>query len=125
MASPYSSLQWQATHAQPVQTPVKKRVRSTQSKHLSTLELSFRLLIVAALLFGILQSVRALTTGAYKMTALLKNQAIVSQSLEEAREEGAILGEKIDTYSSPAGIEELARNSLQMVGKDEVLVRIH
>jgi len=34
------------------------------------------------------------------------------------------LKEELKTYSSYSGIEELARNNLKMVGKDEVLVLI-
>ena len=128
MASPYQSLQWQSAN---MQSPARKarvatrRVQSRQSKHLSTLQLYTRLLIVFAVVFGIFQSMRTLVLGTYNMAAILKNQIAVHHALDDAREENQILSEQIDRDSSQAGIEELARNSLHMVGQDEVLVRIH
>ena len=125
MASPYQHLQWQTSYAAPVERLPQKRVRSQQAKQLSAPQVLLRVAVVLALLFGVLQAGRTMATGAYKMAALFNNQIAVQQSLAEAREENAILTEKIDVYSSSAGIEEMARNSLQMVGQNEVLVRIH
>lgn len=128
MASPYKKLQWQSAD---MVSPSRKagastrRVQSRQSKHLTSVQLYTRLLIVFAVVFGIFQSLRTLVLGTYNMAAILKNQVAVHRALDDAREENQILSEQIDRDSSPAGIEELARNSLHMVGQDETLVRIH
>ena len=128
MASSYTNnthIQWQSSDVAPLHQRRPRRVQSRQAKQLSTPELYLRLMVMAAIVFGIVQSVRTLTLGSYNIAALLKNQSTVHQALNSAREENQILSEKIDLYSSPAGIEDLARNSLHMVGQNEILVRIH
>ena len=81
--------------------------------------------LMLVVLFVIIQCVRSIVSGVYQLIALQANLPVVEQYYQELETENKILSQKIKTYSSPEGIEELARNSLNMVGKNETLVVIH
>lgn len=81
--------------------------------------------LMAIVVFVLIQSGRSIISGIYQMKALRANIPVVQQYHNELSTENKILAQKIEAYSSPEGIEELARNSLNMVGKNEVLVVIH
>jgi cell division protein FtsB len=100
---------------QPVQSRFKKQA-SLQQNLLS-------LGIIAALLFGIAQSLRTVISDTYNLSILLQSKAAVQNYYQATQQENRLLSHKVKIYSSPSGIEELARNYLNMVGKDELLVR--
>lgn len=102
-----------------------QQVQSKYRKHASAGRRLLSVFIILAIVFGLLQSARALISGCYKLSVLMNNQKIVDQYHHQAIQDNQLLKNQIAIYSSPAGIEELARNNLQMVGQDEILVRIH
>lgn len=101
-----------------------QQVKSRFKKHTSKLHLAFQGFVVLAILFGLVQSFRAIVSSTFQISSLLGNQAAVSDLYSKAALDNQVLKEHIATYSSAQGIEELARNNLEMVGKDEVLVRL-
>jgi cell division protein FtsB len=103
----------------------QQRVQSKFKKHAVRLQTVATGLVVAALVFGVFQTSRTLIAGIYKLSVLSGQQAAVESYHAKSLVENKDLSDRIQTYSAPAGIEELARNNLEMVGKDEVLVRIH
>jgi cell division protein FtsB len=111
---------------QPVMTgqlkrqPVKK---SHYKKHTTRAEYILYILINAALFFGVIQCVRALVSDSLHLSMLINSKASVQQFYTQTRHENQVLQTKIKTYSSPSGIEELARNYLNMVGENELPVR--
>lgn len=102
-----------------------QQVQSQFKKHAYTLKYLFYGLILAAIVFGLFQSVRTILSGAYKLTVLANKQTVVEKFFHDSMHENQHLKDRIRIYSAPAGIEELARNNLEMVGKDEILVRAH
>ena len=79
--------------------------------------------VTAALLFGIVQCARVLVVDVYSLSKLAHSNVSVQQSFAQTHRENQQLSQKIARYSSRSGIEELARNSLNMVSRDEVPVR--
>jgi cell division protein FtsB len=102
-----------------------QKVQSQFRKHAYTLQYVFYGLIVAAICFGLFQAGRTLVAGAVKLSILAGKQQVVHQYYQASQAENRQLAERIRIYSAPAGIEELARNNLEMVGEDEILVRAH
>lgn len=100
--------------------PVRK---SQQKKHTSRAEYILYIMINAALLFGVVQCVRALVSDSLHLSMLVNSQNKVQTFYTQTRHENQLLQNKIKVYSSPSGIEELARNYLNMVGKNELPVR--
>lgn len=82
-------------------------------------------LALAALLFGGIQAVRCGLYSSAKLEGLLKQLAIVQQVHHQTKAQHMALQDKISLYSSPIGIEEIARDRLDMIGQDEILVRIY
>lgn len=101
----------------------RRQVRSRFKKQLRPVSIGVNLMIVGAVVCVLLQGIRAVTVGIYKMSVLAHSQAVVEQHYETSVEKNQALKEKIRRYSSKDGIEELARNYLQMVGQREILVR--
>lgn len=104
---------------------VRKHVHSRAKKHASYFNLLFQGLIVMALIFGIIQAARSVVSNAYQLSLLSKNLPAVERYHQKTVQENRQLLEKIQIYSSPSGIEELARNNLGLVGEDEILVRFY
>ena len=100
-------------------------LRAQNKKGKFSFQRLLHMLLVFVMIFGIIQAVRSSVTGLYQLNALVKNKPVVEGYYEEMRSENAQLEQKIKAYSSPEGIEELARNSLNMVGSDEILVLLH
>ena len=73
--------------------------------------------------FGCLQTVRVLLTDVARVPNLIQTSAAVAQYHAETDAEAEQLQQEITRYSSPQGLEELARNNLEMVGPNETLVR--
>lgn len=115
--------------AYPELRPVTERhfrrqpLHSRNRKHATRAEFVFHALINAALVFGLLQCVRTVVHGSFTLSQLLHSQAAVAQYHADTLRENRVLQNKIRLYSSPTGIEELARNYLNMVGKNELPVR--
>lgn len=101
-----------------------QRVQSRFRKHAPVIQYAVYSLILLAIVFGLFQAVRAIAYDTYKLSILLGQRATLDQYHRETLAENTLLKEKIAIYSSAAGIEELARNNLEMVGPDEVLVRL-
>lgn len=101
-----------------------QRVQSRFRKHAPIVQYTVYSLILLAVVFGLFQAVRAIAYDTYKLSVLLGQRTTIDQYHRETLAENTLLKEKIAIYSSTAGIEELARNNLEMVGPDEVLVRL-
>jgi cell division protein FtsB len=97
--------------------------RSRNKKQTTRAEYILYMLINAALIFGLVQCVRALVSDGLHLSALMNSQASVQQMFNQTRHDNQVLQHKIRVYSSPSGIEELARNYLNMVGENELPVR--
>lgn len=101
----------------------ERRRRYRTGASASRARYAFYLLINAALLFGLAQCIRALISDVFHLSALAASQTKVQKYYAQTRQENQLLQHKIRLYSSPSGIEELARNYLNMVGQDELPVR--
>jgi len=109
---------------QPVQHFKRQPVRKSQyKKQTSRAEYILYIMINAALVFGVIQCVRALVFDGLHLSSLLNSQSKVQTFYNQTRHENQLLKTKIKVYSSPTGIEELARNYLNMVGQNELPVR--
>jgi len=109
---------------QPVQHFKRQPVRKSQyKKQTSRAEYILYIMINAALVFGVAQCVRALVFDGLHISSLLNSQNKVQTFYNQTRHENQLLKTKIKVYSSPTGIEELARNYLNMVGQNELPVR--
>lgn len=81
-------------------------------------------ILVTALVIGLLQTVRALLDSTFKLIQLSDKRPQLESIYHQAKIRQQHLTEDIHRYEGRAGIEELARNKMDMVGKGEVLVRI-
>ncbi len=109
---------------QPVQHFKRQPARKSQyKKQTSRAEYILYIMINAALVFGVVQCVRALVFDGLHLSSLLNSQSKVQTFYNQTRHENQLLQTKIKVYSSPTGIEELARNYLNMVGQNELPVR--
>lgn len=111
---------------QPVTERQLKRqpVRKSQYKKKTTRAEYFLYLAVnAALVFGMFQCARTLIGDSLNLSQLVNSQTSVQTFFNQTQHENQALKNKIRAYSSPSGIEELARNYLNMVGKNELPVR--
>jgi cell division protein FtsB len=102
-----------------------QKVQSQFKKHANAFRYVCFGVILLAILFGLFQALRTGIAGVYKVSVLSSQQAAVEKYYQETLQENRLLKDRISVYSAPAGIEELARNNLEMVGKDEILVRSH
>lgn len=115
--------------AYPELSPVTERpsrrrpVQSHQKKRTSHSERLLYIAVISALVFGLIQCTRALIGDSLSLSRLVHSKASVEQFYQQTRQENRQLTDKIRLYSSAFGIEELARNYLNMVGKDEIPVR--
>lgn len=75
--------------------------------------------------FVCVQSVRCSVLSAVKLQGLLHQGAAVETAHQQATQRNGMLQDKISLYSSAMGIEEMARERLDMVGDDEILVRLY
>ncbi len=132
MNTQYKHLAYTPTVSYPELTPITERQlerirqhRSQQRKHVSSFQLFSTGLIILAFAFGFFQALRAMVADAYTFSILFQNTPVIEQYYSQALSENQMLQEKIQIYSSPEGIEELARNSLNMVSDEEILVRLN
>ncbi len=82
-------------------------------------------LVLFAVVFCAVQAIRCGMASTAKLEGLVKQLSFVEQAHQQAKTQKSIYQDKISLYSSPLGIEEMARDRLGMVGQDEVLVRIY
>jgi cell division protein FtsB len=110
-------------------TPVTERSvyrRPFLSHHRKHTSLTDRIIytgVIVALLFGLIQCARTLIGDSFSVSRLMQHKASVENFYKQTLQENQQLDSKIKLYSSASGIEELARNYLNMVGKDEIPVR--
>lgn len=102
-----------------------QQVQSQFRKHAHSIRYVCMGMVMLAIVFGLFQTLRTAIAGAYKLSILVNQQSVVEKYYQETLQENRRLKDRITLYSAPAGIEELARNNLEMVGKDEILVRAH
>ncbi len=81
-------------------------------------------ILAFSLLFIGLQAIRCGFISIVKIEGLLHQLALVKSANEMVISRNATLQDKIALYSSPLGVEEMARERLGMVKKDEIIVRI-
>jgi cell division protein FtsB len=106
------------------QRPARRsKVQSRQRKRATRGECLFYLGVNIALAFGLIQCVRAFIGDGLNLSRLMQSQASVQSFYSQTRQENQALQHKIAVYSSPSGVEELARNYLNMVGENELPVR--
>ncbi len=82
-------------------------------------------LLTIAFAFGLAQALRCGIASGIKLERLAAQLSMLEQVHQQAQVEQARLQDKISLYSSPIGIEEMARERLGMVADDEVLVRLY
>jgi cell division protein FtsB len=108
------------TERQLKRQPVRK---SQYKKRTTRAEYLFYLAVNSALVFGLVQCTRALISEGFNLSRLATSQTAVQQFFNHTQHENRGLNDKIQLYSSTSGIEELARNYLNMVGENELPVR--
>lgn len=82
-------------------------------------------LLCAAFVFVGIQGLRCGIVSVAKLEGLLRQQTLVQEAHTDVTAKNALLKDKISLYASPQGVEEMARERLDMVGEDEILVRLH
>ncbi len=110
------------TQRQSQQAP-QQQVQSQNRKHTTRAEYLFYLAVNIALVFGVVQCARTVIGDTLNIGSLAKSQSTVQQFYTDTRHENQALNDKIRVYSSRSGIEELARNYLNMVGDNELPFR--
>ncbi|EKE03261.1 MAG: hypothetical protein ACD_20C00225G0005 [uncultured bacterium] len=96
----------------------KERLIRTNKKR------AYYLLISCLLVICLFQAVRGVYLNTTKYIVLNNQINKLERINSVARQKNEELNKQIQSYSSTKGIEELARDNLKMVGKDEVLVII-
>ncbi|MDX2085193.1 MAG: hypothetical protein SFZ03_07385 [Candidatus Melainabacteria bacterium] len=80
-------------------------------------------LVWALLVIGTIQAVRGVVDSATTLITLTTQEAALTQLHQDALEKNQSLKTSLQRSQDPAGLEELVRNQLSMVGPDELLVR--
>jgi len=101
-----------------------RRMRSHFKKTSSLTQIRLRVFIAVALVFVLFQCSRAVITNTIKLVRLAAYHTQLEQLHHETVDTLVQTKDRIRFYASPQGVEELARNELEMVGKDEVLVNL-
>lgn len=84
----------------------------------------YYILLSAVLIVCLLQLLFSTGMNVTRFVSLNKQIHELKDLNAEANQRNLELKEQLKIYSSYSGIEELARNNLKMVGKDEVLVLV-
>lgn len=74
--------------------------------------------------FAIFQAVKSVYTSVDRQVFLLRQTQSLKDSEKQALEINKDLANGLNSYHSAQGIERLARERLNLVGKDEIMVRI-
>ena len=107
-----------------VQPIPQKPLQSRQKKRMTRGEGFFYVAVNVALVFGVLQCARTFIGDSFNIARLLQSQSSVQKFNHQTLTEQKQLKDRIRIYSSASGIEELARNYLDMVGENELPVRV-
>lgn len=117
--------QYRSTELQSVQPiPQQKPLQSRHKKRMTRGEGLFYIAVNVALVFGVLQCARTFIGDSFNIARLLQSQSSVQKFNHQTLTEQKVLKDRIRVYSSASGIEELARNYLDMVGENELPVRV-
>ncbi len=101
-----------------------RRLHARQRKYSAAHQIFFRSLILLALVFILIQAGRAVITNTVKLTGLIQHSVQLDKIHLKTNQNLKTTKQRIQFYSSAQGIEELARNELDMVGPNEVLVEL-
>ena len=99
-------------------TKSKKELRKSYKKRV------YYYCLTAILCVCILQFLGSSLYNVTRYVVLNKKSVELEMLNRESVEKNKLLKTQLKVYSSYEGVEELARNNLKMVGKDEVLVLI-
>ncbi len=102
-----------------------QQVKSRFRKHSPGMPYIVHVMVLLGLIFGLAQIARGICFDAYRLSVLMDHHGQIQGYFQDTQTENQSLKEKIAIYSSPAGIEELARNNLERVGSNEILVRLY
>lgn len=120
-----SNLSSNTMFSAPVIAPVKElTAQNTVKKGLSKEQRVVYMAIMGVLLFATLQCVRSCVVNAYKANILISQFGAVETSHDSVALENQVLHDQINQYSSPKGLEMLARERLNLVGPHEVLINV-
>ena len=109
----------------PVIAPVREMPAPRKSaKTLTRQQRIVYLAIMGVMLFATLQCVRSCVVNAYKSNILIHQFGAVQEGHKAVATENQVLHDQITQYNSPKGLEMLARERLNLVGPQEVLVNI-
>lgn len=119
-------VQYEHDYQQPLQQDAlpTPSLPSHRQKRYQPFQRLLRIFAISAMVFGAVQAGRSLVSNTLSVITLQQRVPIVQQYHRQMNEEHKILESRIDRYSSPEGIEELARNNLDMVGENEILVQL-
>lgn len=100
--------------------------KSLDKKHLRRIykERVYYILLFAVMCLCLFMLLRGTGTNIIRLISLNRQINELNELNKNALQKNYQLKEELKIYSSYSGIEELARNNLKMVGKDEVLVLI-
>jgi len=82
------------------------------------------LFLIAITCFAIFQAVKSIYGSLDRQVFLLGQAQALKETEKQALEINKDLCDGLNSYHSPAGIERLARERLNLVGKDEIMIRI-
>ena len=88
------------------------------------LRLMKELLLMAVILFAIFQALKSIYGSADREIFLLQQNKTLKIAQKQALEVNKDLCDGLTSYHSGAGLERLVRERLNLVGKDEIMVRI-
>ncbi len=80
--------------------------------------------LIAITCFAIFQAIKSIYGSVDRQVFLLGQAQALKTTEKQALEINRDLCEGLNSYQTPAGIERLARERLNLVGKDEIMVRI-
>jgi cell division protein FtsB len=105
--------------------PVRRvRQRSAYYGLNKRLQRAKKVAIAGLLVFGLIHASILVYTSGIKVFGLLKQQQAVVQLHHQLIQKNNLLKQNIKRYSQSQGVEELARNQLNWITDNELLVRI-
>ncbi|MEM0951949.1 MAG: hypothetical protein AAGI66_07385 [Cyanobacteria bacterium P01_H01_bin.74] len=89
-----------------------------------SLSIGFYSLVNVALIFVVIQATRSVVEHTFYLPQLISVHQQLAVSNTQSTTHNSLLNQKINWYQSPQGIEELARNTLNLVNENEFLVKL-
>ena len=80
--------------------------------------------LIAITCFAIFQAIKSIYSSMNRQIFLLGQSQALKENEKQALEVNKDLCDGLNSYHSPAGIERLARERLNLVSKDEIMIRI-